>query len=82
MPLVPGVNDDLLNITETSEFLRGLGNNFHRIEIMPYHRLGKGKYDSLGKPYNLTETRSPEPEQVESVKKVFENSGIKCSISR
>jgi pyruvate formate lyase activating enzyme len=82
MPLIPGVNDDLQNISETSEFLCELGNKFQRIELMPYHLLGKGKYDSLGKPHGLPEIRSPESEQVESVKKVFEDKGIRCSISR
>jgi hypothetical protein len=49
---------------------------------MPYHRLGKGKYESLNKPFHLPDILSPEPEQVEAVKKVFEDNGIKCSVSR
>jgi pyruvate formate lyase activating enzyme len=82
MPLVPGVNDDVQNIKDTSEFLHGLGNNSLRIELMPYHRLGKGKYASLDKTYHLPDIVSPEPVQVESVIKVFEENGIKCTISR
>ena len=82
MPLIPGINDDMQNIKETADFLHGLGNNALRIELMPYHRLGKGKYESLDRPYHLPDILSPEPEHVESVKKTFEASGIICLISR
>jgi pyruvate formate lyase activating enzyme len=82
MPLIPGINDDLQNIKETADFLHGLGEKACRIELMPYHRLGKGKYDSLDKKYSLSGLLSPEPEQVESTKKTFENYGIACTISR
>jgi pyruvate formate lyase activating enzyme len=82
MPLIPGINDDMQNIKETAEFLHGLGNNTLRIELMPYHRLGKGKYESLDKEYCLSSVIAPEPDEVESVKKVFEANNIICSISR
>ena len=60
MPLIPGINDDEQNIKETADFLHGLGNNVLRIELMPYHRLGKGKYESLDKKYPLPDVPSPE----------------------
>ncbi len=82
MPLIPGINDDMQNIKETSDFLNGLGNNSLRIELMPYHRLGKGKYESLDEKYPLSDVLSPEPKHVESVKKAFEDNGIICSVSR
>jgi len=82
MPLIPGINDDMQNIKETADFLHGLGNNAPRIELMPYHRLGKGKYESLDRKYPLPDVLSPEPEDVESVKKEFEAGGIICTISR
>jgi len=82
MPLIPGINDDTQNVEETAEFLHELGEKYRRIELMPYHRLGKGKYDSLDRPYSLSDLPAPEPEQVESVKKAFEDNGIKCTISK
>jgi pyruvate formate lyase activating enzyme len=82
MPLIPGINDDMPNIKETAEFLRGLGNNAPRIELMPYHRLGKGKYESLDRQYRLSGVLSPQPDEVESAKKAFEDNDIICMISR
>ncbi len=82
MPLVPGINDDLQNIRETAEFLHGLGNNTPRIELMPYHRLGKGKYDALDRRYPLPGLLSPGPEHLESIKKALEDYDTVCMISR
>ncbi len=82
MPLIPGINDDSQNIKETTEFLHGLGDNALRIELMPYHRLGKGKYEALDRQYLLSEILSPEPEHLELIKYIFKDSGIICTISR
>jgi pyruvate formate lyase activating enzyme len=82
MPLIPGINDDAQNIKETAAFLNGLGNNALRIELMPYHRLGKGKYEALDRQYTLSGLLSPEPEHVEAIKKAFEDNDIICTVSR
>jgi pyruvate formate lyase activating enzyme len=81
MPLIPGINDNSQNIRETAEFLHELGDNALRIELMPYHRLGKGKYEALGRQYLLSELISPEPGHLESIKSLFRDSGIICMIS-
>jgi len=82
MPLIPGINDDAENIEETADFLRGLGNGAVHLELMPYHRLGTGKYESLDRPYRLPDAVSPGPEHLESVKKSFEDYDIICTVSR
>ena len=82
MPLIPGVNDDALNIDDTAAFINSLGLTEKLIELMPYHRLGKGKYDSLGKKYAMADLVPQTPEQVEKVRKTFEDKGITCSVSR
>jgi pyruvate formate lyase activating enzyme len=82
MPLIPGINDDIQNINETAEFLHELGNNALRIELMPYHQFGKGKYESLDRRYPLPDVLSPQQDEVELVKKAFENNDIICLISK
>jgi pyruvate formate lyase activating enzyme len=82
MPLIPGINDDENNIKATAAFLRELGNKHARIELMPYHKLGKGKYQSLSMEYSLPEILVPVPDDIERVKKAFEANGIMCLVSR
>jgi pyruvate formate lyase activating enzyme len=81
MPLIPKINDDIQNIKMTAEFLHELGNNTLRIELIPYHRLGKGKYESLDKEFHLSEILSPEPNEIDSVKNEFADYNITCLIS-
>ena len=70
------------NIQDTATFLHSLGNNACRIELMPYHQLGKGKYESLDKEYYLSDISVHKPEQIEEIKTAFEKSGISCMISK
>ncbi|AWI04894.1 glycyl-radical enzyme activating protein [Clostridium drakei] len=78
IPLIPGCNDDILNIKDTSKF--AYDNGISRINILPYHNLGQSKYDKLGKEYKLKDTKSPEADKLEQLKKVVEEQGIKCII--
>jgi pyruvate formate lyase activating enzyme len=81
MPVIHGINDDKKNISETANFLHGLGEKALRIEIMPYHRLGTGKYESLGRKYPLPDILSIDEKNLQCVKRNFEDLGITCTIS-
>ena len=69
--LVPGIND-------FEEDIRALGEHFRnfkmlqRVEILPYHTLGKHKYESLGWKYELENTPTNTPEQLTEAKKLFD----------
>lgn len=82
MPLIPNINDDEQNIKETAQFLHALGDNALRIELMPYHQLARGKYESLDREYPLPDVPSPDSAHVESVISTFESLGIECTISK
>jgi len=79
MPLVPGMNDTEENIRETAAFLTGIG--AARLELMPYHKYGLGKYRALGREYLLGEVESPTPEQISSVREKFKLLGVECTAS-
>ena len=82
MPLVPGLNDRLENISATARFVKGLGEeNIQGVELMLYHRLGIGKYQALDKKYAMEKTKPPEPTELESVQQEFEAFGLKCTVS-
>jgi len=82
MPLIPGINDEPQNIRETADFLHSLGKKPIAIQLMPYHELGKGKYESLDKSYPLAGLNAIEPERVDTVQELFKSMGIDCTISR
>jgi len=51
IPLIPGLNDDRELLGETLRFLEragGRNGSLQGVELLPYHRLGSGKYAQLG----------------------------------
>jgi pyruvate formate lyase activating enzyme len=53
MVVIEGINDHREDITLRCERLKQSGANVSKIEILPYHTLGMGKYVRLGLPYPL-----------------------------
>ena len=83
MPLVPGFNDTPQNIGATADFVKNFTmDNVKGLELMPYHRMGIGKYESLDRQYALRDVEPSQPDYVESIRQRFETLGIKCTISR
>lgn len=53
--VVPGITFDKTELTEFAEYVKTL-KNVQKIEVLPYHSMGKVKYDSLGIDYVLKDT--------------------------
>ncbi|WP_211293126.1 pyruvate formate-lyase-activating protein [Brunnivagina elsteri] len=73
--LVPGLTDDPENILGLAEFITKL-NNIERVEVLPFHKMGEYKWEELGYEYQLKETPSPTPEQIEKALAIFHSMGI------
>jgi len=48
VPIVPGFTDDPTNVEAIAALVRALG--IGRVELCPYHALGRSKYSELGRP--------------------------------
>ena len=55
--LVPGLTDDPANISGLARFVAGLG-NVERVEVVPFHQMGRQKWEELGIPYSLATRRA------------------------
>ena len=53
--LVPGYTDAEADLGTLGQLLRDF-DNIEKIEVLPYHTLGKAKYENLGIPYPLGDT--------------------------
>ena len=83
VPMIPGFNDSPEAIDQLGEFVRGLHRtNIKGIELMPFHRMAVGKYDSLDKEYRFAHTEVAAESHVESRRKQIEALGVPCSVSR
>ncbi len=74
-PVIKGVNDDDANINATLDFIKDYKNVID-YELLPYHRLGIGKYNALDMDYPLDLFEAPTEERLtelrERIKTVFE----------
>ena len=78
-PMISGYNDTQENIREMLEFLKPFSWK-PEINILPYHRIGKDKYDRFKKENKMIEIPSLKPEATNWVKEQFEKAGYKVVI--
>ena len=79
IPLIPGMNDDENNIRKTAEFLKK-NVNTDSIDLMPYHRLGVNKYNSIGADYKLLNLEPDNKKSIEDKAKIFSEYDFKVNI--
>ena len=68
--LVPNLTDDEKDERELKKFIDGL-KTVEKVEILPYHTLGKEKYKKLGLKYSLEDVLPPTKEEVEKAKEIL-----------
>ncbi|MFS0862944.1 pyruvate formate-lyase-activating protein [Fredinandcohnia sp. 179-A 10B2 NHS] len=68
--LVPTISDNDEDLTKLSEFIKTLG-NVEKIEILPYHKLGIYKWESLGLEYKLKGVEPPTEERVRNAERIL-----------
>jgi pyruvate formate lyase activating enzyme len=69
--LVPGLTDQHEHLHALGRYFEGY-ENIEKIEIQPYHELGKHKWGHMGKKYPLEGTPLNTSEQLKSAKEIFE----------
>jgi pyruvate formate lyase activating enzyme len=79
LPLLPGINDTQEEISAIVSFIQGL-ETVQRVDILPYHKLGIGKYRMLGMEYRLGSLVPPERDHLEKLGNLIEANGFKVAI--
>jgi pyruvate formate lyase activating enzyme len=74
--LVPGLTDDAENITKIARFSGGLG-NVDRVDVLPFHQMGRFKWKELKLSYALENIQPPTSEAVEQACAWFRAEGLK-----
>lgn len=73
--LVPGLTDDPATIAPIAEYAASLP-AVGRVEVLPFHQMGRQKWAEAGLEYALADTRAPSPEAVEDVRALFRSRGL------
>ncbi len=73
--LVPGLTDEPDDVVHIADFAGGLG-NVGRVDVLPFHQMGKHKWTQLGLEYQLASVEPPTVDQIEAVRARFIAAGL------
>ena len=73
--LVPGLTDEISGIKQLANFAAGLG-NIERVDVLPFHQMGRYKWEKLDIPYTLADVEPPDMSVVERAVDVFRTAGL------
>jgi pyruvate formate lyase activating enzyme len=75
--LVPGWTDEPSEVEGVARFAASLG-NVERVDVLPFHQMGRYKWKELGLDYRLGDVSPPSPEVVERACAAFRRAGLKA----
>jgi pyruvate formate lyase activating enzyme len=75
--LAPGLTDDAQDVGEIAKFAAGMG-NVERLEVLPFHQMGRYKWQELGINYTLESTKTPSPSLLMRAIDRFRAAGLKA----
>ncbi len=78
--LVPGLTDEVDNVEKVAAYAASLNairsDTVTRVEVLPFHQMGRDKWAALGRTYALDDTEPPSPELAERVREQFRAHGL------
>jgi len=75
--LVPGWTDDMTEVERIAAFAGSLG-NVERVDVLPFHQMGRFKWEKLGMDYKLKDTKPPSREVTDDAIARFRAAGLKA----
>ena len=75
--LVPGYSDDPADIANIARFCAGLG-NVERVDVLPFHQMGRFKWKKLGLDYKLDQLEPPSAELIDRTLAIYRAEGLKA----
>jgi pyruvate formate lyase activating enzyme len=75
--LVPGLTDDAKDIAQIANFTASLG-NVERVEVLPFHQMGRFKWKELKLNYTLNDVKPPTTDAVEVACAQFRAEGLQA----
>ena len=73
--LVTNLTDEPRDIRHLARFAGRLG-NVERVDVLPFHQLGRFKWQALGLDYKLAKTKPPDHSALLNAKAIFRAEGL------
>jgi pyruvate formate lyase activating enzyme len=75
--LIPGWTDDMAEVERLATFASSLG-NVERVDVLPFHQMGRFKWEKLNMDYQLKDTQPPSRETTDAAIAKFRAAGLKA----
>lgn len=75
VPIIPGMNDDQENLQQIGAFAAELP-SLRRVDLLPYHRIGRDKYRRMGKHTPMPEVNPPTDERMVEITRTIRQFGL------
>jgi pyruvate formate lyase activating enzyme len=75
--IVPGWTDNMEEVDRMAHFAASLG-NVERVDVLPFHQMGRFKWEKLGMDYQMRDARPPSRETVDQAVSRFRAVGLKA----
>ncbi|MGN0181535.1 MAG: glycyl-radical enzyme activating protein, partial [Candidatus Ornithomonoglobus sp.] len=79
VPVIPTFNNTPEEISDIADFAASLP-GVKQLHLLPYHRLGQGKYDGLGREYTMRGIEPMTHDYMDMLLEVAKRSGLECQI--
>ena len=76
-PVIPGINDSESDIHKIARIVKDSG--IERLELLPFHKLGSGKYHALDRNYEAEKLETPSKERMQMLRKIIIELGMKTN---
>ena len=67
--VIPGITDSEAEIEELVRYLNKMS-NVEKVALLPFHKLGEHKWETMGLPYTLKDTPVPTPETMARLRRI------------
>ena len=71
IPVIPTVNDDMGEMEKIFVFIKDF--KIETVHLLPYHNIHEGKYNRIGKQYELSEISNDESPNINEIKHLFDS---------
>lgn len=79
IPIIPAINDTKEDLEAFRDFIKTLP-NVKMVSLLPYHKIGREKYNRLGKPYKMLGVEEPTKEAMDFAVNIIKSCGVNVKI--
>jgi pyruvate formate lyase activating enzyme len=73
--VVPGWTDNMDEAKRMADFAVSLG-NVQRVDVLPFHQMGRFKWEKLGMDYKMLDAQPPSREMIQQALAIFRAAGL------